>query len=242
MNPTDAIALGFGLAAREARVLAALASLGESTVGEIARVSREKRPTCYVALERLRERGLAEKLPGRETRFRAADPEEAATARAAALAAARRHLAALAASGRATSRGYRVVGYAGARGVARALAHGRAALSRSDTVRGVYGATPSGKVPPSFAENARAFAASGARVRQIQTDDAAGRRFAERARGAIETMTVPLASLSGQASFEIYPTLVKVFPHRLGEATVIESAELARVLASLFDLAWRRER
>ncbi len=242
MNAAESIALGFGLSAREARVLAALAALGESTVGEIARASKEKRPTCYVALERLREVALAEKLPGRETRYRVANPEEAASQRAAALSVARRHLAMLASAGHRESRGYRVVGYAGARGVARALAHGRDGLSRSDTVRGIYGATPSGKVPPSFSENARSFAASGARVLQIQTDDAAGRRFAERARGSIETRAVPVAALSGQASIEIYPALVKVFPHRLGEATVIESAELARVLAALFDLAWKSGR
>lgn len=64
-----------GLTEKEARIYLALLSLHEATVSEIARRSRVKRPTAYLALGALEERGLVTHVERRSVlHFRALNP------------------------------------------------------------------------------------------------------------------------------------------------------------------------
>lgn len=64
-----------GLSEKESTIYLALLELGESTPLEISRTSRVKRPTTYVILQELAEKGLITHVTrGRGVHFRALDP------------------------------------------------------------------------------------------------------------------------------------------------------------------------
>lgn len=65
-----------GLSQKQAIVYMALLELGESSVLRIAQKTSIKRPTVYVTLEALLERGLVERIPkGGKSAYQAFDPE-----------------------------------------------------------------------------------------------------------------------------------------------------------------------
>ncbi len=67
---------GFGLSENEANVYVAALELGQATVQEIGKKSGVKRTTVYIALEGLKEKGLASQTKkGKKTLFSAEEPE-----------------------------------------------------------------------------------------------------------------------------------------------------------------------
>lgn len=63
---------GAGLSEKETRVYLAISSLGEASVAAVSREASVKRPTTYLVLEELAQRGLcARKTSGRSTIYRA---------------------------------------------------------------------------------------------------------------------------------------------------------------------------
>jgi sugar-specific transcriptional regulator TrmB len=66
-----------GLSDKEARVFLALTKIGDATVKEIASEALTKRPTTYLALEELRQKGLILKIPhAKKAIYRAKDSSE----------------------------------------------------------------------------------------------------------------------------------------------------------------------
>ncbi len=72
--------LNLGLSQKEASVYLALLELGEASVLKIARKSNIKRPTCYVLLRSLEEKGFASRiLRAKKTLFSAQHPKKLVT-------------------------------------------------------------------------------------------------------------------------------------------------------------------
>lgn len=66
-----------GLSEKESRVYLALLSVEQADVGEIAKISKLKRPTIYLLLEDLRKKGLVLKIPhAKKAIFIAQDPDK----------------------------------------------------------------------------------------------------------------------------------------------------------------------
>ena len=74
MNPHEALQ-AIGLNEKETAVYLAALELGQDTVSNIAKKARIKRPTCYLVLETLKQRGLIHAITkGTRTFFSAEDP------------------------------------------------------------------------------------------------------------------------------------------------------------------------
>lgn len=75
MKKLHHILLAQGFSEKETRVYLALLSLQEGNPSEIARIAKVKRPTCYILLEELIQKGYVVKSPkGKTLHFRALNP------------------------------------------------------------------------------------------------------------------------------------------------------------------------
>lgn len=74
---TETILKGIGLSDKEIAVYLAALELGQASVLRIAGKSGVKRPTAYITLAALREKGFVEVIPkGTTTLYQAVDPEK----------------------------------------------------------------------------------------------------------------------------------------------------------------------
>jgi predicted transcriptional regulator len=76
MNDYSSLLQQFGLSDKEGALYVALLELGQANVAEIAKQANIKRPTAYVLLETLKDKGFVSQQGGANRRYQAEDPRK----------------------------------------------------------------------------------------------------------------------------------------------------------------------
>ena len=76
MNDYIALLEQFGLSDKESALYLALLELGQADVAKIAKKANVKRPTAYVILDTLKEKGFVSPQDGSSRQYRAEDPRK----------------------------------------------------------------------------------------------------------------------------------------------------------------------
>ncbi len=229
-----------GLTEKEARTYLALLTLGKSTAYAVAKASGLKRPTTYLLLETLLQKGIVLKFPAQKQLYIAKSPIELIQTQETQLALMREVLPQLMALGTAKE-GSKFLYFEGLEGIEEALAYRREESFEKELLC-FYGLSQKplkGKTLDVFLSHNRTLAEQHTRVRGFAPNDKSLKLFRNiEEKYPRSIITLPLQQFSAQVSVEIYPNLTKIFFHLQQQAMIIENQSFTEFLRQLFELLW----
>lgn len=232
-----------GLTDKEARVYIALLSLGRASAYSVSSKSNLKKPTTYVILEELIEKGLAMKVPrAKKQQYVARPPEEFFATAEERLKQARRalpQLQALAESGE--KQKIRTLFFEGARGIEEALYYRKEEMHGKEMI-GFYATAEQAdeELLAIYNPYPKHMADAGIRLRGITPEHDSTKKIVEidEALGfSIER--VPYDTYSSKASIEAGDTFIRIILNKEKQAVVIENPELAEAVRQIFEIVWK---
>lgn len=232
-----------GLTEKEARAYLALLELGQATAYAVAKKAGIKRPTTYLALDELRKRGLALKVPKAKNQlFIAKSPMEFFAVEEEKVQAAKRMLPALMAIARATPASSQILYFEGIAGITEAL-HYRMKDMRGKEVLCFYGGTSKplqGQTLKLYQEYYASLAQQRTRTRAFAPKDPNVEPFREwDAAEYRQVITLPISAYTGPVSLvEIDEYWTKIILHRDRQALIIENQKFTAFLRQLFEMLW----
>ena len=233
-----------GLAEKEAAIYLVLLSLETATAYQIAQRCRVKKPTVYVVLEDLREKGLVLKVPhAKKALYSPVDLGEYLHEQERKLAAARSALPALRALGSGPPSG--VYFFNGLRGIAQALDY------KFDSMRGK---TFHSFYSTSVADNKEIMRLYFTWDRKALAADISFKIIVPKEKGVyykeilelardneqIETRVLPEHGFPPTTSIEIADDFVRIIDEKNEEATVIDNKQIARAMQQIFKIVWEK--
>lgn len=230
-----------GLEEKEAAIYLACLELGPSSVWDIARKSAIKRPTCYVLLDNLTAKGIAQKvMDQKKTIYSVQSPKELLNTferRKALFAEKISQFQALASK---SLEKPKIRLYEGVEGVEQAYELTLDQPEKSEIL--IYGTAAVLTKYGKFLEKYLARRANrGIRARVILSDSPDNRAVTERDKDELrETRFLPADKFDQQTEVNILPDAIIYIAHSETEpfATVIESSRLAKEEKNRFDLLW----
>jgi len=232
-----------GLSEKEARAYIALLELGQATAYAVAKKAGIKRPTTYLALDELRKRGLALKVPKAKNQlFIAKSPMEFFAAEEERVARAKRMLPELMAIARMKPGTSQILYFEGMDGITEALRY-RLKDMQGKEVLCFYGGTTKplhGQTLKLYQEYYASLAAQRTRTRAFAPKDPNIEPFREWDEAEYrQVITLPASAYTGPVSLvEIDEYWTKIILHRDRQALIIENQKFTALLRQLFEMLW----
>jgi sugar-specific transcriptional regulator TrmB len=242
MDIPEALAT-LGLNDKQVSVYLALIQLGKGSAYSIADKSGQKRPTTYVVLGELVDKGLAERVPRvRKQLYRAISPDQAFKFLEERLSLAKEKLPELLAMTTGADTKVSAVYFEGIKGIKQVMSY-KQDEDKGKEVVGFY--ATSHNVPKELFDyfdewNATRYK-KGVAVRAIVPDHESLLSFRESDRKAGRNMKViPFTEFSSEVAIEISERVVRIQDYKNLQGVAIENAEVAKTLREIFEMIWKR--
>jgi len=232
----------------EARVYVALLQLGKATAYSVAKSSGLKKPTTYVILDDMIDKGIVSKIPRAKTmQYTAISPEDLFSIHKSRLDNARKEaLPELKALSRGRDYKVRARYYEGLEGI-------------KEMYRQVYKLMPNKEYVGFYAHEKDAppelinfFKEINEKYRKLNIkrrvltvrDPAVMRKYLSkemRKRYNVVAKALPKDKYDSNISIEVFKNYTQIFSHRHLQAVVIDNPDVARVMKQIFNLVWENE-
>ena len=228
-----------GLNEKQAKVYLALLKLGRASAYAASGEAGLKKPTTYVIIGELVEKGLVTKVPRSRTQlFQAKSPDECFALAQERLSLAKKVLPELMALSEGTKPNVRTLLFEGIDGMREVLWFRMEVLKGQELV-GVYASTEDASAE--YRALVRAYhdaqQASGQRVRALVPRFADTSTVSEHS-SVSELKVIPFSDLPPHVSIDVGDTFVRIVAFADLQAVIIEHPEGARMLRALFELVW----
>lgn len=231
-----------GLNEKEAKIYVALLELGQTTAYAVAERCGLKRPTVYVVLDELRQKGLVLKIPHiKKQLWSAKSPDEFFEEAEERLRVARRTLPELLAM---TSGAHKpkTLYYEGEKGVRDFLDYGLEKVAGKEFV-GFYAHAEG--IPKELLDLVNDYNFKLKRknigIRGIAPEHPTLAYYRERDKEYSRNMKiVPYDTYSANISVDIGPTFVRIFAPKDMQGVVIENQDIARTMKQIFEMVWKK--
>lgn len=240
MNNSNALQ-DLGLTEKESRVYLALLGVERADVGEIAKISKLKRPTIYLLLEDLRKKGLVLKIPhAKKAVFIAQDPDKffnESFEKAKIAYASLGELKAIQKKNDKVSTKY----FEGEEGIKEALFYRYKELENSEIV-GFFakGDTISQKLMATSHQWRQAMNKIGVQVRAIAPKHQSLKEFRDTDNELNQLFkTVPLGEYSSDVSIHTTNLFVCITLFNVQQAIIIENPAIVKTIREIFELSWK---
>jgi len=232
-----------GITEKEARVYVALLQLGKASAYSISERSGLKKPTTYVILDGLIEKGLILKVPRvKKQQYIARPPEEFFAAAEERLRQARKSLPDLMMMAENNKMEVRTLFYEGLKGVKDALYYKSKEMKGSEIV-GFYATTEdaSPALMEVFNSWPKEMSEMGIKFRVITPEHESTKKYLEVGKIYGDTVKlVPYSMYSSKSSLEASDTFVRIVIFKSLQAVIIESTELAQCVKQVFEMLWNK--
>jgi len=234
-----------GLNEKEAAVYLALLEQGESTAYQVAKRSGLKKPTTYVILDQLIERGAVRKiLKEKATAYTATDPVEIFVAARSRFEQAERSLPELRALARSDAKVVQTSYYEGLIGIKEMYKH-LLQEAEGKTLLGFFAHTKD--TPKGLIEYWKEFNTEVERrkiaVQGITPKDETTKPYLELAKknkDRFELKGYPTSVYSSNISIEIYGDTTQITSHRYLKGILIRNPDIANTMRQIFELVWKK--
>ncbi len=233
-----------GLSEKEAKVYTALLQTNKATAYEVAKYSGLKKPTTYVILDELVDKGIAMKIPRVKTmHYSAISPEDLFAMTKSRIKTAEEVLPELKAisKGRAIKK-VRVAYYEGLDGVKEMYRK----LHKEMPGKNYVGFFAHGKNTPE--ELNELFAKINEKHRKLRigrkaitVDDKSLNKYFSKDfmyKHNIEIKKLPISKYDSNISIEIYKSYTQIFSHRYLQGIVIDNPDIAKTMKQIFKIVW----
>ncbi len=242
MDISEAIAT-LGLNDKQTAVYITLLQLGKGSAYSIADHSGLKRPTTYVILEELIQKGLAERIPrARKQQYRAISPEQAFTALEEKLALAKQKLPELLAMTKSTDTKVSAVYFEGLKGIKQVMEY-KQKESKGKEIVGFY--ATSNDLPKELTEYFTEWNEKnrklGITMRGIVPDHESLSTFRSSDKEAGRDMkVVPFSEFSSEVAIDVSGDVVRIQDYKNLQGVAIENADVAKTMREIFEMVWKR--
>jgi sugar-specific transcriptional regulator TrmB len=242
MDISEALAT-LGLNEKQTAVYLALIQLGKGSAYSIADKSGQKRPTTYVILGELINKGLAERVPRvRKQLYRAVSPDQAFSVMEEKLSLAKEKLPELLAMTKGVDTKVSAVYFEGMKGIKQVMEY-KQDEDRGKEVVGFY--ATSHTVPKELAEYFDEWNAKRQKkhitMRGIVPDHESLARFRETdAKTGRVMKVIPYTEFSSEVAIEISERIVRIHDYRNLQGIAIENADVAKTMKEIFEMVWKR--
>lgn len=242
MDISDAIAT-LGLNDKQTAVYIALLQLGKGGAYVIADKSGLKRPTTYVILEELIQKGLAERIPrARKQQYRAISPEQAFTALEEKLALAKEKLPELLAMTKGSDTKVSAVYFEGLKGIKQVMEY-KQKENKGKEIVGFYATSHDlpKELTEYFAQWNQKNHKLGITMRGIAPDHESLASFRSLDKEAGRTMkVVPFQEFSSEVAIDVSGDVVRIQDYKNLQGVAIENADVAKTMREIFEMVWKR--
>lgn len=232
-----------GLNEKQVATYLALVQLGEATGYEVAQLSQIKRPTTYVILDELRQKGLILKVPhAKKHLYIAKSPEEVLMEYEEKLKNAKRQLPHLLSSLK-KNRKVNVIYFDGKKGVQESLHYKLSSLA-SHELLGFYakGQSSSSTIPKTYYDYNKKLFAQKSKVRGFAPLHPSLKKFRDIDKTyGWNIIPLKLQEFSSDVSLEVAPTFVRIMLHKNAQSVIIESEAFAHTMKEIFEMLWKNK-
>lgn len=232
-----------GLNDKQIAVYMALLQLGKGSAYSIADKADVKRPTTYVILGELIDKGLAERIPRvRKQQYRPISPEQAFGIAQERLSLAKEKLPELLALTKGVDTKVNVLYFEGLRGIKQVMEF-KQEEDRGKEVVGFY--ATSQNVPKELIEYFDEWNTKRQKkritMRGIVPDHASLAHFRETDAANGRTMkVVPYTEFSSEVAIDISERVVRIHDYKNLQGIAIENADVAKTMREIFEMVWKR--
>ncbi|MES2225532.1 MAG: helix-turn-helix domain-containing protein [Patescibacteria group bacterium] len=232
-----------GLNEKQSTIYVALLQLGRGSAYSIADKAGIKRPTAYVILGELIEKGLVSRVPRvRKQLYVAVSPEQAFASAEERLAAAKQKLPELLAMTKGADSKVNVLFFEGVKGIKQVMEYKREEDKGKEFV-GFYAMTKN--VPKDlleyFEEWNEKVRKRGTTMRGIVPDHStlAFHRSQDKHLGR-DMKIVPYKQFSSEVAIDISERIVRIHDYKNLQGVAIENADVAKTMREIFEMLWSR--
>ena len=233
-----------GLNEKQSSVYEALLQLGRASAYAIAEKSGLKKPTTYVVLEELVDKGLVRRIPRlRKQHFEALSPEQAFAAAEERLAVAKQTLPELLALTKGEKTKVNAMYFEGVSGIKKMLQYRMKELKGNEVV-GFY-ATDKNADPELTRFFKEEFGSDmhKARItmRGIAPDDEALSHYRETdTQYGREMKVIPKETYSSEVAIDCIGDLVRIQDYKNLQGTILENPDVAKTFREIFEMVWKK--
>jgi len=231
-----------GLNEKQARVYLALVEIGSGTAYAIAKQAKIKRPTTYLILEELRNKGVVLKVPHKKNQvFIAKNPNELFIEQEEKIKHAKRALPELLARAAKDSNKVTTYLFEGKDGVRQALNYGIEALEGKELLC-YYAKSEKGSehIPKMYFDHYHALNTHKVKIRGFAPEHHSNKIFREMDKiSKREVISLHESEFSPNVSVQIADNFVRVLLHKNSEALIVENKEFAYLMKQVFELVWK---
>lgn len=241
MDINDALRT-IGLTEKETAVYLALLQIGRASAYSVAEKSRLKKPTTYVILDELIEKGLAVRIPRvKKQLYVARSPEEAFGVAEEKLMLAKQKLPELLALTKGATTKVSTLYFEGTEGIKQLLEY-RTKDMRGKELVGFYArdSTTDPKLNPYFKEEwAPSMQQHGITMRAIVPDHPSLKEYRDAdAKFNREIKVVPLAAYSSEVAIDTIGDIVRIHDYKNLQGIAVENADVAKTVREIFEMVW----
>lgn len=232
-----------GLNEKQARIYLALVEIGSGTAYAIAKQAKVKRPTTYVILEELRQKGLTLKVPHKKNQvFIAKNPNELFIEQEEKIRNAKRVLPELLARASKDSNKVTTYLFEGSDGIQQALNYGLEALEGKELLC-YYAKAEKGhqNIPKMYFDHYHDLDKHKVKVRGFAPEHASNKVFREMDKlSKREVISLPESQFSPNVSVQVADSFVRIMLHKNSQALIIENKEFAQMMKQVFEMLWKK--
>ena len=231
-----------GLTDKEARVSTALLKRGQCSAYGISEESGLKKPTTYVILDELIEKGLASRIPRvKKQLFVAKPPEELFAMAEERISLAKTILPQLKAMKEGGKSKPKTLFFEGMKGVRENFRWENRKMSGKETVGfWAHSGDASPELVEFFLENMEDFKKNNNRMKGLVPDDPNFKRFRETDKEYNRQLkTIPFSEYSASTSVTIGDDFISFFSFKDLQITRIENKKIANTMRQIFEMVWK---
>lgn len=233
-----------GLNEKEAKVYLALLQTSKATAYEVAKYSGLKKPTTYVILDDLVDKGIASKVPRVKTmHYSAISPEDLFAIAKSRISTAEEVLPELKAisKGRAIKK-VRVAYYEGLDGIKEMYKKMQNEIAGKNYI-GFFAHqkyTPK-ELSTLFDEVNERFCKLKIGRKALTVDDKSLAKYFDKEfvkKHNVDFKTIPISKYDSNISIEVFKSKTQIFSHRYLQAIVVDNPDIAKTMKQIFNLVW----
>ncbi|MDB4991829.1 MAG: transcriptional regulator TrmB [Parcubacteria group bacterium] len=232
-----------GLNDKQKAIYLALLQLGKGSAYSLADKASIKRPTAYVILGELIDKGLAERVPrARKQLYRPISPEQAFAVAEERFSLAKEKLPELLAMSKGADTKVNVLYFEGLKGIKQVMEYKRDE-DKGKEILGFY--ATSKNLPPELTEFFDEWNAKNTRRRITMRgivpdhDSLADYRESDEKHGRVMKV-VPHSEFSSEVGIDISDRIVRIHDYKNLQGIAIENADVAKTMREIFEMVWSR--
>lgn len=242
MDISEALSV-LGLNEKQTAVYMALLQLGKGSAYSIADKAGIKRPTAYVILGELIDKGLAERVPrARKQQYRPISPEQAFGVAQERLSLAKERLPELLAMTKGADTKVNVVYFEGLKGIKQVMDYKRDE-DRGKEILGFYATAKDlpEELTEFFDEWNQKLAKRQITMRGIVPDhESLMYHRGKDAELGRHMKVIPYKEFSSEVAIDISDRIVRIHDYRNLQGIAIENADVAKTMREIFEMVWKR--